>query len=290
MAVGPAANTRAARPTVHEVLRSVLLRAVLPALVMFGLLLGIGKALMTVFHEVPSEERISQKVAAGRDGVLNTVTKVVSTINDTWFTIGGAIVIGLALLALTRKWWLSVVPLLAISLEASVFVPVTHLVGRPRPEVGRLDNAPPTSSFPSGHTAASFALFWSLAMLATRIENSALRRTVQTLCVLFPFGVGAARLYRGMHHFSDIVFGGLLGIGCAFAAYLAVSSGGSPCHRTSGGSGEADDGLKREPKVSNLGRIAVFGRVVQVVTDRKAGPRKILGSLFDARSISLPSR
>ncbi|WP_052946827.1 phosphatase PAP2 family protein [Dermacoccus sp. PE3] len=289
MAVGPAANTRAARPTVHEVLRSVLLRAVLPALVMFGLLLGIGKALMTVFHEVPSEERISQKVAAERDGVLNTVTKVVSTINDTWFTIGGAIVIGLALLALTRKWWLSVVPLLAISLEASVFVPVTHLVGRPRPEVGRLDNAPPTSSFPSGHTAASFALFWSLAMLATRIENSALRRTVQTLCVLFPFGVGAARLYRGMHHFSDIVFGPpwhrvrVRGLPCC-------SSGGSPCHRTSGGSGEADDGLKREPKVSNLGRIAVLGRVVQVVTDRKAGPRKILGSLFDARSISLPSR
>lgn len=173
MAVGPAANTRAARPTVHEVLRSALLRAVLPALVMFGLLLGIGKALMAVFHEVPSEERISQKVAAERDGVLNSVTKVVSTVNDTWFTIGGAIVIGLVLLALTRKWWLSVVPLLAISLEASVFVPVTHLVGRPRPEVGRLDNAPPTSSFPSGHTAASFALFWSLAMLATRIENSA---------------------------------------------------------------------------------------------------------------------
>lgn len=222
MANRPIANTCAARPTVREVLRSALLRAVLPALVMFGLLFGIGKALMTVFHEVPSEERISQKVAAERDGVLNTVTKVVSTVNDTWFTIGGAIVIGLALLALTRKWWLSVVPLLAISLEASVFVPVTRLVGRPRPEVGRLDNAPPTSSFPSGHTAASFALFWSLAMLATRIENSALRRTVQTLCVLFPFGVGAARLYRGMHHFSDIVFGGLLGIGCAFAAYLAV--------------------------------------------------------------------
>ena len=289
MANRPIANPCAARPTVREVLRSVLLRAVLPALVMFGLLFGIGKALMTVFDEVPSEERISQKVAAERDGVLNTVTKVVSTVNDTWFTIGGAIVIGLALLALTRKWWLSVVPLLAISLEASVFVPVTHLVGRPRPEVGRLDNAPPTSSFPSGHTAASFALFWSLAMLATRIGNSTLRRTVQTLCVLFPFGVGAARLYRGMHHFSDIVFGGLLGR-VRVRGLPRCSSGGSPCHRTSGGSGEVDDGLKREPKVSNLGRIAVFGRVVQVVVDRKAGPRKFLGSLFDARSISLPSR
>ena len=234
MAVGPAANTRAARPTVHEVLRSVLLRAVLPALVMFGLLLGIGKALMTVFHEVPSEERISQKVAAERDGVLNTVTKVVSTVNDTWFTIGGAIVIGLALLALTRKWWLSVVPLLAISLEASVFVPVTHLVGRPRPEVGRLDNAPPTSSFPSGHTAASFALFWSLMLLAHRIPNAAVRRAVQVMCLVFPFGVGAARLYRGMHHLSDILLGMGLGIVCAVAAYRSIRAAEKAAQKSAG--------------------------------------------------------
>lgn len=48
MANRPMANTCAARPTVREVLRSALLRAVLPALVMFGLLFGIGKALMTV--------------------------------------------------------------------------------------------------------------------------------------------------------------------------------------------------------------------------------------------------
>ncbi|MGX5693605.1 hypothetical protein ACWKWA_10630 [Dermacoccus abyssi] len=51
----PTVHTHEARPTVREVLHSVLLRAVLPALVMFGLLLGVGKALMTVFHEVPSE-------------------------------------------------------------------------------------------------------------------------------------------------------------------------------------------------------------------------------------------
>lgn len=210
------------RPTVAEVATSVLVRAVVPALVMFAVLLAVGKVLMSVFHEVPQEEKISQDVASKRDGAFNGVTKVVSTINDTWFTIGGAILLGLLVLALTRKWWLGIIPVLAITLEASVFVPVTKLVDRPRPEVGKLDEAPPTSSFPSGHTAASFALFWSLALLAQRIENVLVRRVVQAVCLVFPFTVGAARLYRGMHHLSDIIFGALLGIVCAFAAHGAI--------------------------------------------------------------------
>lgn len=211
-----------AHPTVAEVARAVLVRAVVPAIVMFAVLLAVGKILMSVFDEVPQEEKISQDIAAQRDSVFNGVTKTVSTINDTWFTIGGAILLGLLILVLTRKWWLGIVPVLAITLEASVFVPVTKLVDRPRPEVNKLDEAPPTSSFPSGHTAASFALFWSIALLAQRIENIVLRRIVQVVCVVFPFTVGAARLYRGMHHLSDIIFGALLGIACAFAAYRAV--------------------------------------------------------------------
>lgn len=211
-----------ARPTVREVLSSVLVRGVLPAVVMFALLLAVGKILMTVFHEVPQEEKVSQGVASKRDSALNGVTKFVSTINDTWFTIGGAVVLGLLILVLTRKWWLGLLPVLAITLEASVFVPVTKIVNRPRPQVGKLDEAPPTSSFPSGHTAASFALFWSIGLLAARINNAAVRRAVQSVCFLFPFGVGAARLYRGMHHLSDIIFGAVLGIVCALSAYSAV--------------------------------------------------------------------
>lgn len=222
------------RPGPGAVLRSVLLRAVIPALVMFGVLLGVGKLLMTVFHEVPSEEKISQDVAAERVGVLDDVTKMVSTANDTWFTIGGAILAGLLVLALTRKWWLGIVPVLAITLEASVFVPVTKIVNRPRPEVGKLDQAPPTSSFPSGHTAASFALFWSLMLLAHRIPNAAVRRAVQVMCLVFPFGVGAARLYRGMHHLSDILLGMGLGIVCAVAAYRSIRAAEKAAQKSAG--------------------------------------------------------
>ncbi|PZO98271.1 MAG: phospholipid phosphatase, partial [Dermacoccus nishinomiyaensis] len=205
-----------ARPTPKEVLASILKRAVLPALVAFGVLVAIGKIIMNVFDEIPAEDTLSRDVAGWRTASLNPISKTVSTINDTWFTIGGSVVVALVILVLTRKWWLAILPVLAISLEASVFVPVTKIVNRPRPEVERLDpHAPPTSSFPSGHTAASFALFWSIMLLAQRIPNVLARRIVQVVCFVFPFCVGFARLYRGMHHLSDVIIGALLGMLCA---------------------------------------------------------------------------
>ena len=45
-----------ARPTPKEVLASILKRAVLPALVAFGVLVAIGKIIMNVFDEIPAEE------------------------------------------------------------------------------------------------------------------------------------------------------------------------------------------------------------------------------------------
>ena len=212
-----------ARPTPKEVLVSILKRAVLPALLAFGVLVAIGKIIMNVFDEIPAEDTLSRDVAGWRTASLNPISKTVSTINDTWFTICGSVVVALVILVLTRKWWLAILPVLAISLEASVFVPVTKIVNRPRPEVERLDpHAPPTSSFPSGHTAASFALFWSIMLLAQRIPNVLARRIVQVVCFVFPFCVGFARLYRGMHHLSDVIIGALLGMLCAGISYAAI--------------------------------------------------------------------
>ena len=45
-----------ARPTPKEVLASILKRAVLPALVAFGVLVAIGKIIMNVFDEIPAED------------------------------------------------------------------------------------------------------------------------------------------------------------------------------------------------------------------------------------------
>lgn len=49
--------------------------------------------------------------------------------------------------------------------ELLTFLCVTLVVHRPRPPVARLDVAPETSSFPSGHTAAAVALYGCIAIL-----------------------------------------------------------------------------------------------------------------------------
>ena len=119
-----------------------------------------------------------------------------------------------------EEWWYAVIPGIAIALQASIFVAATELTGRPRPEVSKLDPAPPTSSYPSGHVGAATALYLSLAFMAHRIDNVVLRRLVQFVCVLIPFLVAYARAYRGMHHVIDIVVGMLNGVLCALMAWL----------------------------------------------------------------------
>jgi membrane-associated phospholipid phosphatase len=89
--------------------------------------------------------------------------------------------------------------------------------------VPKLDPAPPTSSYPSGHVGAATALYLSFALLAAqRIERAWLRRLVIVVCAVIPFLVAYARLYRGMHHLSDVLIGALNGIACALLAWTCL--------------------------------------------------------------------
>ena len=94
-----------------------------------------------------------------------------------------------------------------------------HLVGRTRPPVAKLDPAPPTSSYPSGHVGATTALYLAFALLAVRIRRASLRWMATTVCLAIPLLVGFARLYRGMHHVSDVAVAILNGLICALLAY-----------------------------------------------------------------------
>jgi undecaprenyl-diphosphatase len=78
--------------------------------------------------------------------------------------------------------------------------------------VPRLDVAPPTSSFPSGHTAAAVALYGCLALVLLRqMANRMLARTLAVLCFCVPVVVAVSRVYRGMHYVTDVVFGAIGG-------------------------------------------------------------------------------
>jgi undecaprenyl-diphosphatase len=93
----------------------------------------------------------------------------------------------------------------AVAGETVLFVLATVVVHRMRPPIPHLDGAPPTSSFPSGHTAATVALWCGLALgLARTHPRHPLRALSWVLAVALPILVLAARLYRGMHWPTDV--------------------------------------------------------------------------------------
>ncbi|WP_073259027.1 phosphatase PAP2 family protein [Cryptosporangium aurantiacum] len=111
---------------------------------------------------------------------------------------------------LYRRWLEPVVILLAVVGEVWGFVLVAWLVDRSRPPVPQLDIAPPTSSYPSGHTAATVACYGVLAVLAarrTRVPRPWLFAGVALAAVV----IGVCRIYRGMHHPTDVVAGAAYG-------------------------------------------------------------------------------
>ena len=99
-----------------------------------------------------------------------------------------------------------------LALETACFVASAALVGRPRPKgVWRPEQPHATSSFPSGHTAAAFALHGTLADLLDRHGAPGARLLGPLLRYWIPGAIAFSRVYRGQHHISDIVAGAMLG-------------------------------------------------------------------------------
>lgn len=207
------------RPSVGSALRDFAVRALAPALVLFAAIVGIGFLIMGPLGGLPAENDLSKSVAAGRTELMNSVTMVWSHIGNTEIVIGVCVIAVALIWWRTKQWWYAVVPAIAIAIQASVFVAATAIADRPRPTVYKLDPAPPTSSYPSGHMGASTALYLTFALMAQRIETAWLRRLVTAVCVIIPLLVGYARLYRGMHHLLDILVGMVNGIVCALLAW-----------------------------------------------------------------------
>jgi membrane-associated phospholipid phosphatase len=218
------------RPTFTSALRDVLVRAVLPAIAIFLAIVGFGLLLKGPLLGVDkAEDGVSTWFEDERTATYNTITSFMSMVGNTEYVIGVGVIVCAIVWWRTKEWWFAVVPLVAISLQATIFVIAAAVVSRDRPPVERLDPTPPTSSYPSGHVGASTALYVSFALMATRISNVVVRRVVIVLCIIAPLLVSFARLYRGAHHISDIVVGILNGVLCALLAwnYLRREPAGS---------------------------------------------------------------
>ena len=194
---------------------------VVATVVLGVVMVALGSLVTHQFAQVwplSAEDTVDRTLAAHRDAFLNTLTGALCTIADTPCTVVLAIVAILSARWICHRWRDALLIAVAVAIEVSVFLVTTVLVHRARPGVVELDHSPPTSSFPSGHTAAAVALYGAIAWLIVRHTG----RAYAWCLLLMPAAVGFARLYRGMHHPSDVAAGLLLGAGSLLIARYAV--------------------------------------------------------------------
>jgi membrane-associated phospholipid phosphatase len=210
-----------ARPGVLAGARSTSVRslagAVIGAFVLVeALLLGLGLLVTRVLDEGPvhrEEIDVENVVLAQRTPTWDTVTRYGTVLGATW-TVVALTAAGCLVLALRRHGpRLPLFLALAVIGETLLFLIASALLDRVRPPIPQLDVAPPTSSFPSGHTAASVALWVGLALgLARTRPGHRLRSLVWALAVAVPLFVLLSRLYRGMHWPTDVAAGVLFAL------------------------------------------------------------------------------
>jgi membrane-associated phospholipid phosphatase len=216
MCLVPPDLDRSTGPDRRAAVRGVLLRAIAPGIVLWLAITGFGRILTGPLNGWNrSESALNRWLQENRDRGWDSVTALWSHVGNTEIIIGVCVVAVVVLWWRTRRWWFAVIPAIAISLQATIFVTASAVTGRPRPDTPHLDPAPPTSSYPSGHVGASVALYACFAIMATTIERTWLRRTVIGVCAVIPAVVAYSRLYRGMHHLSDVVIGAINGLVCA---------------------------------------------------------------------------
>ena len=189
--------------------RRALIGAVLAMFVVAeALLLGLG---LLVTH-VLAHSRLHDDEVAFEDAVVthrtplwNDLTRY-GTLLGTTTTVVALTAAGCLVLALRGHGpRLPLFLALAVTGETLLFLLASLILHRVRPPIPHLDGAPPTSSFPSGHTAATVTLWVGLALgLARTRRGHRLQFLTWVLAVVLPVVVLLSRLYRGMHWPTDV--------------------------------------------------------------------------------------
>lgn len=210
----PFAGTRAEGAPKQDLTLAVVGRLFVGAVVLGALLVGVGMLLTRVSDSwSETEGAVNRWFVLQRVDMWNAITLVASDMAKTATVIGVAGVAIVVFRLWLRRWHESLVLAIALMGEVVIFITVAAIVARERPPVFRLDPAPPTSSFPSGHTAAAVTVYGFIAFVIWRYAaNRYLATLACVLLVAVPVAVGLARLYRGAHYPSDVVGGAVLGL------------------------------------------------------------------------------
>ena len=193
----------------------------LVAALSIGLGLLVTKVLVPAWGIGAADERVEVWLAAHRTASRGDASLIGSIIAGGVVLPIIAVVVALAFIAL-RHWRLAAFTILALGVESGSYRITTLVVHRNRPSVVRLEHLPVNASYPSGHTAASIAVYAGLVLLLTsKFRNTVVRIFAWTIAVALPVFVAWSRMYRGMHHPLDVAGGVVIGLAAVIVLVFA---------------------------------------------------------------------
>jgi undecaprenyl-diphosphatase len=135
--------------------------------------------------------------------------------------------------ARSRSWrpiWVTAVALGGVQL---LVFSLKQIVGRPRPSAALAVTPATGFSFPSGHSTSSFVAFTVLAWLAMAVlTRTATRAVMWVLAGMLVVGVGASRIYLGVHYLTDVLGAWILAAAWLSALLTSLTLATGLRHRT----------------------------------------------------------
>jgi undecaprenyl-diphosphatase len=174
----------------------------------FGVLCAIGVPLAKYHHgngNILGDSTIPHWFAAHRTSLGNRISALGSDYGNTHAILDVGLVAGALALAAIRRWRPVIFLVATMFGELTLFLAAAAITDRPRPDVAHLDGPLPTSSFPSGHVAATILLYAAIATVVLPRTRAWWRWLVVGVAVAMPLWVALSRMYRGMHHPTDVL-------------------------------------------------------------------------------------
>lgn len=142
---------------------------------------------------------------------LTPILKVITELGGVAFTI----IAGVLIFIFCKKIrWFVTFDLVGVTLINQL---LKHIIRRPRPNILRLVEES-GYSFPSGHSMVSMAFYGIIIYLVYKnVPNKYLKWLLISLLSLLILSIGFSRIYVGVHYFTDVAGGFLLGL-----AYVVI--------------------------------------------------------------------
>ena len=142
---------------------------------------------------------------------LTPILKAITELGGVAFTVLAGVLI--FMFCKINRWFITI-DLVGVTLVNQV---IKHIIRRPRPNVLRLVEES-GYSFPSGHSMVSMAFYGIIIYLVYKnVSNKYLKWILIILLSLLILSIGFSRIYVGVHYFTDVAGGFLLGL-----AYLII--------------------------------------------------------------------